>query len=762
MRRPLPHPRDNTADFGGGLDTDTSPWNVSPGKVIGAENYEIAQFGGYQDVTGYERYDGRKSPSAEPYVLLGLSDEEAIGSVAEVDPFETVRAIDGHADAAVISGTGAPADTLGSDGNLYLETDDGRTWAKEGGSWGSVANDEVQMVGRYDDGDQVRSIVVAGDLDEMDLRDKTIILTAPDGESRVAEGVFTSNENSVADAKDHALMRRSAANVRRETIGDVPGSGPVRGMWTLDGVRYAVRNNAAADAAVVHKATSGGWEEVSLGQASTRTFAFRQTAVAARALGTTDDPWMSFIQDGVSDGIQDAAVRINSGTWTSGDVYGVMEFPSTSDQIEVANGAATLRAGESGDTVDAAIEVFGTVFDLQPGGKYETVVGNFGYGDRVYGVDGENPAFEFDGATMFQIRTGNDVDKPTHVSWHEFHLFLSFAQSLQHSGIGDPLNWTVIAGAAELAVDRDISALHVEPGESGNAALSVWTENSIAILYGTSSADWNMVDFRKEVGAFPGTVQEIVQTAFVDARGVRYLETVQEFGNFRHATLSEHFQKFFNDLIKGNKPSGSCIIRDKNQYRVFFADGRALYLTFRRERLLGAMPINLERRIGVVHSAEDSDGSERVFFGDGDNGRVYEMERGTSFDGDPINAHIRLHPNYMGRRWHGWIKKYLRAVIQAKGEGYAEFRFSFFARDDLDRARAFSRFNQVAQRVPSFWDTALWDIGRWDEAGIGPTRLDLNGEGENISYILTKSSDYFDALELAGIRTTYVLRRQTR
>ena len=51
-----------------------------------------------------------------------------------------------------------------------------------------------------------------------------------------------------------------AQALRREDIAALPGSGPTRGVWVYDGDLYAVRDNAAATAGVMHKATSAGWD----------------------------------------------------------------------------------------------------------------------------------------------------------------------------------------------------------------------------------------------------------------------------------------------------------------------------------------------------------------------------------------------------------------------------------------------------------------------------------------------------------------------
>ena len=585
--------------FRGGLDTETPPWDARAGKLKAAENYEISLSGGYRDVAGYERYDGRPRPHLAPYYLLSLAEGDPTGTFEAVDP---------------------------------TDVDVGTSMAT------------FSLLGKYVDGADITAIVVAND--EVDVADTAAMIgltVMVDGTDHTVEDA---QQDGVADTKYNALMRHYAANVRRKNIGKIPGSAKILGLWWLGSTLFGVRDNAAGTEAVIHKATADGWERVPVGEAPFRALRF----VDGSRDGHTEDPVMP---DGVT-------LRVERGTWTAGTVAGVITY--SSDQTLNADGAGSFDDA-NGRTFD--ITWAGNVFSLAPGGRFRTDRGDFGYGDRIYGCDGKNNGFAFDGESMLQIDTGNDEDAPEYVAVHVNHLFFAFKHSLQHSGIGNPFDWEAVAGAVELALPAPITALNVEPGESGNAALSVWLRQRIYILYGTSSADWNLVNLRREVGALPDTVQEIVQTAFFDDRGVRYLEAVQEFANFAHSTLTEHCQSLVNDILAradDNPPVGSCIVRQKNQYRLFFADGRALYLTFKGSRMIGVMPINLERKISTVHSSEDHEGFERIFFGTED-GVVYEMEKGTSFDGENIAAYLQLHADYLGKQWQGWRQ----AVLQCRG-----------------------------------------------------------------------------------------------
>lgn len=57
----------------GGLDLVTPAISVSPGAALDAQNYEPYISGGYRRIDGYERFDGRQSPTSATYWILPFS-----------------------------------------------------------------------------------------------------------------------------------------------------------------------------------------------------------------------------------------------------------------------------------------------------------------------------------------------------------------------------------------------------------------------------------------------------------------------------------------------------------------------------------------------------------------------------------------------------------------------------------------------------------------------------------------------------------------
>ena len=718
-------PQLHVTKFGGGLDTETPPWDVPTGRCSAASNYEIGVHGAYQDIQGYERFDGRPQPHDASYQVVYFSDQRDI-DWAKLTPRinrQSVRFNDGG--------------TTYAYGDILADLDS------------ELGNLNAVLVSTPTDSNDAVSVILEGAT--LQVTDDGGSTWNDDTNGRTVQDVQSLRARN---SKINAQITAEAADVWRGHIEPVPGFGSIRGLWMLDGVLYSVRDNAAQTAAVLHKATATGWDEVSVG-VSIKTIKFNN---GAKTSGSADEPIdiTTVTQDGDAIDLGTATLTTWRGAWTNGDAEGMIEFTTATDELE--NDDATFAA----TNFVGSFDITSSMFDLLPSGRFETVVANFGDRDRVYGCDGKNKGFEFDGENWIEIITEQPTDTPSHVAVHANHLFLAFGRSLQISGVGDPHNHEAIGGASENSMPAEITALHIEPGDQGNAALSVFTTKRIGILYGTGSASWELVQYREEVGALSGTVQEIVQTIFFDEHGIRTLEAVQEYGNFSHATFSEHIQSHFNARLEKGKPIGSCYIRNKNQYRVFFGDGGAYYMTFRDSRPMGIMPITLPHAPFVILSAEDSGGVERIFFGAESGGHVYELERGTSFDGESIRAAIRLHTNYLGNRLQGITKHFKNVFGQIKGSGYAELNMAYIVGNEDDLLRSSGTFTTISKLNPAKWDAGQWDIGQWDDAGLGPAGLPLDGDGETITYTFLKDGNYMTPLAVYGVRTQYTFGKMKK
>lgn len=665
----------------GGLDQVTPTLSLPPGFARKAANFEASVTGGYTRIAGYERYDGRPSPSAALYLILlcTLTGTVAVGNT-----------VTGQTSAA----TGK---VIARSGNQVILT---------------------RQTGVFTTGENILvSAAVVGSID-------TIQGVDPDG-------------------YQDAVYRNMAADDYRADITVVPGSGNVLGVAILAGTVYAWRNNIGATAAVMHRATSSGWTAVDLGHSLTFN------------TGSVSIPTGSTVVGQVSGATAVVTkVVLESGAWSTGNAQG---------QLIAGAVTGTFQIGENlriGSTVYAHVATPNAQNALPPGGRYETVTANFGGGGantKLYGVNGVGRAFEFDGTVFVPLRTTMPTDTPTHLAVHKQHLFLSFGASLQFSAIGDPYQWDPVLGAGEIAMNGLISNLIPLPGDQSSGALAVYTRHDTSVLYGTSSVDFALSTFNTGTGAMPYTAQNMDQSYVLDDRGIISLGTSLNFGNFTPATLTMTLRPFLATRV--SLATASTLNREKGQYRVFFSDGTALYMTIVNGKLLGTMPIELLDPVVCSVEGESSTGEAVQFFGS-DNGMVYQLDMGTSFDGDPIAANFNL--VYNSTKSPRVLKRYRHASVEMTGDFYAEIQFGY----DLGyRTQYLSQPLDETYAVDlrsTYWDDMIWDNFVWDGSDVTPSEIGITGTAENMSIRVSSFSDILQPFTVNSVIVHYTLRRGLR
>ena len=661
--------------LGGGLDQVTPTLSLPPGVARRAANFECSITGGYTRIAGYERFDGRPSPSDAVYNIFVCS---ITGSVSVGN---TVTGVTSAATAYVIAVTST-------------------------------------------------SIVVTKEVGTFVSGEVLNVSSSP-------VATITSIQGISADGLTDATYKNEAADVYRADITTVPGTGSVLGVAYYNGALYAWRLTS------MYKSTSSGWTAVTLG----KELSF-STGTAVIADGNT--------VTGATSGATGVVARVvlQSGTFASGNAAG---------RLILSSSTGTFSSGEN-LTVAAAVKAVSggaaTQITLTTGGRYETVVANFGGGTanyKLYGCDGVNRAFEFDGTTFVPIATGMAVDTPNHIVFHKQHLFLAFGASVQFSGLGYPYQWTPLLGAGEIAMNASVTNLVVLPGDQSSGALGIYTRNDTSVLYGTSSANFSLSAFNTGTGAYPYTAQTMDQAYVLDDRGILSLGTSLNFGNFVPAALSMNIPKFIN--THRQLSVGSTVNRDKGQYRVFFSDGTGLYMTILNGRVLGSMPIEFASPINCCVDSEAPSGGTVQFFGS-TNGYVYEMDMGTSFDGAAIPANVNL--VYNSTKSPRILKRYRKASVELTGDSYAEIQFGYdLGYRTLALTQAADALYQNDLRS-SYWDDMSWDNFVWDGSDISPSEIEVTGTAENMAIRISSVSDLYEPFTVNNIIVHYTQRRGLR
>ncbi len=729
--------------LGGGTDLVTPAIVVDSGRARASVNYEPLD-AGYQRVDGFERLDGQPKPGEADYWILDFDAGTAAINEGDIVTGETSGAT-GEAliDAELESGTYGGSDAAGYNVLLNLT--------------GAFQNDEnLQVLG--------------------------VIKSVADG----AEKLTAADTDALNDT-----YSQDAIETTRTDILVVPGSGNMRGAWLFNGDEYAFRDNSGATAVDMYKSTASGWVLQNLGE----TLAYTSGGTYVIAEGD--------IIVGVTSGATGTVKRviIDTGTFAGGNAEGRLILYNVvgtfqAENLDVLKGAVaptfsfsppagrlaflpafpalTVTTGSAAhpfSPVPASLKFTGQVpvldhralnvatvagdavpNTLAAGGRFDFVNSNFGGHsgtERMYGADSKSRAFEWDGAVFVPIVTGMTADTPSHVIVHKKHLFLSFTGgSVQHSGIGDPYAWSVILGAAELAIGQEVTGF----SRNVTRTLTIFGRNTVAILYGTSASDWELDVLTDEAGAIEWTAQVIGSPIYVDDRGLRSLETTQAFGDFKLGTLSKAIEPIFKAKKKlGVTAIASVRVRAKDQYRLFWSDGTGMTMYLGRG-VPEIMEFSLGKVVHTIASGEDGDGNEIIIFGSTD-GFIYELDAGTSFDGSSISAYIRLPFNHVGsptqhKRW-SQVTLELEAAIDTGLKILTDFGFG----DPEGTTPGEESFTVTGGA--GYWNLDNWNEFEWSSQAEGVALIHIDGEGTNMSVSLLSDKIYEAPHTIAGITLHY-------
>lgn len=532
-------------------------------------------------------------------------------------------------------------------------------------------------------------------------------------EGVTVRGVIANATPAVDGFLDNELYALAAADYRAD-IAAVPGSGEIRGLAVLSDVVYAWRDNVGATAMEIYKSSSSGWVNVPL-----------MEVVSFTAGGTEYTDGETLTQGGVTATIK--RVVLESGAW-GGTAAGRF--------IITGRSGGNFAAGASTGGGTATLSGAQTAITLSPGGRVQTVAYTFTAqlsDKRLYGCDGVNAEFEFDGETLVPINTGMGSVRAEAVAAHKNHLMFGYRGSLQHSGTGTPFIWSAVFGAAELSTGDTITNLISVGGSEASAALMVLCENALFVLYGSDDSDWNLVPLSTVSGAKPYSVQDIGGVVALDAPGfVRYPAT-QSFGNFAWDTISRQI----DPIARGQTAACSVFITDRSVFRCVLSDGTGVsgvpvgkgkweWSTF-------GYPVAMKH---AVHA--EIAGQPRTFYGGAD-GYVYEADVGRSFAGQSVQFAIKLWPVHFNAPFT--LKSFRWLDVQAAPESAFALRVSTECIEGTGDSTDTPAVEVEQYGAGLTWDVGNYDEAYWDTGSTARKRLQFSNRGTACAVLLGGESD---------------------
>jgi hypothetical protein len=282
---------------------------------------------------------------------------------------------------------------------------------------------------------------------------------------------------------------------------------------------------------------------------------------------------------------------------------------------------------------------------------------DFGTGSQIVFVDGVNPAILFDGTDWFELTSTNTggsaspggdqvLDAPAVVDIFENHIFFSGDRTAQatvcHSAPNDPLNFTIAAGAGQLAAGFRV--IQIKPFRDN---LYIFGNNAIKKAVPDISSGFVLDQVTTNVGCVArDSVLEIGgDLLFLAPDGLRPVAGTSRIGDVELETVSKAIQGALVDTIQRYDMDtlNGVVIRKKSQVRYFVGDDQ-----LQRSNSSGFVGGLVERDrqinwefgtlLGIRASCCTSEyigREEYVLHGDYD-GKVYRQEEGNNFDGDDI------------------------------------------------------------------------------------------------------------------------------
>lgn len=551
------------------------------------------------------------------------------------------------------------------------------------------------------------------------------------------------NQRGAPDTDDDELWRRAAIEETRDAILVVPGEGPVRGVFTFEGAHYAIRNAVGGATGAMYKATTAGWVLQALGRSLTFTS------------GGTYEPAVGDTITGATSGATAVLTKIieTTGDWTTGDQAGRFIFASQTGTFQAEN----LNVGANLNM--ATIAADSTANTLPAGGYYKVIDHNF-YGasdlNCAYAVSGVGRAFEWNGTVFAFIITGMSSDYPTNIAEVNNQLGLTFAGgSFQNSSPGNPHSWSAVLGATEIGIGEDVGDLL--PGYA--QVLMLLGRKRLHVLYGDDRDNFDLQTGNGQAGGYPKTMQLVTKPVYVDDFGVRDARSTPTYGNFAIGSLSGHIATFFKAKKKaGVSPIQSSVCKDKGQYRVYFSDGTALFGYFGR-KMAEFLPLDLGKVVRCIHVGRDSDNNEVTLFGS-DDGYVYQMDVGTSFDGTAIEAYCRLAFNHIGSPTQ--MKAWKKVTLEVDARPSVTLGILAEVSYGSGNSPPASQQNLTVEAGGGFWNVDNWDDFYWSSPVEGRAYAKIGAKGENISIAVVSESAYEEPHILHGCIFHYSPRKVIR
>ena len=331
----------------------------------------------------------------------------------------------------------------------------------------------------------------------------------------------------------------------------------------------------------------------------------------------------------------------------AGDVFKVADIDKVYTVLAnatVSSGGATLSINPAlaSSPADNAVITFLST-SREGANKTRFAKYNFNGTEKIALVDGLNEPAIYDNATFTVLLDApTDVIGATFVAEVKNHLFFAKGSTVTFTAPYTDTDFSVANGGGNINVGGTVTALAVFRQQ-----LIIFTETSIHQLTGNTVADFNLQPITTDIGCIDSdTVQEIGgDVMFLGPDGLRLVSGTDRIGDFGLAVVSKTIQDTMTSFISANTSFTSCVIREKSQYRILgfntnITEENAQGILATQFAPQGGDNMAWAETRGIRANVADSNynqNTEVVLFSH-DDGYLYQMESGNSFDGANIKT----------------------------------------------------------------------------------------------------------------------------
>ena len=336
--------------------------------------------------------------------------------------------------------------------------------------------------------------------------------------------------------------------------------------------------------------------------------------------------------------------------------------------------------------------------------QYEWTEGNF-YSDdqykQLFWCNGAGPAFSYDGKYAIRIRPNlTDKDnKPRHIAVFGTQLGLGFSfGDVFLSDDGEPESFAAVVNgssppsrlpdfnpsAEQIPFADRIHGLIRLPQQS----MAVFCDRSIQRITGAPGAFATQV-VRDGDGCVEYTAKNLNgMVCYTDVRGISVLRATDLFGDVIPQYVSYEVGPWLDPRINRNDPLPlpgivACeVVPNKDQYRLFFGDGKALTMTLVGNQMEPMFSIqDYAYTVSWACTGIFKDALHQQFFAfnreSGRSAKVYQMDVGTTFDSEPIVSRAEFYLGEMSDDLKGVDKQFEHIGLDASCYGFASLGVSY-------------------------------------------------------------------------------------